>query len=191
MFNLAWKQLRRLRSPIVNSPDNPELRMAPNEKARPRLLSTAASSQAPLALPEPVPRRRRSVFVTLWLVFVAAAVAGAIAAGADHFFSHENSAKSPPISVLKPIRQALPTPPSPPLEVPGSALHVTAIMLGAPPLAIVNGKQLSEGDWLEVRMDAGVAALHVIKIEDGVVRFAYGGRVIEARFEQLSQKKSR
>jgi hypothetical protein len=190
MFNLAWKQLRRLRSPIVNSPDNPELRMAPNEKPRPRLLSTAASSPVSLAPPELAPQRRRSVFVTLWLVFVAAAIAGAIAAGADHFFGHEDSAKSPPISVLKPIRQALPTPPKPPLDVPESALHVTAIVLGAPPLAIVNGKQLSEGDWLEVRMDAGVAALHVVKIEDGLVRFAYGGRVIDARFDQMAQKKA-
>ena len=107
-----------------------------------------------------------------------------------YFSGHENDAKSPPISVLKPIRQALPTPPSPPLEVPGDALHVTAIVLGVPPLAVVNGKQLSEGDWLEVRMDSGVAALHVVKIEDGIVRFAYGGRVIEARFDGLAQKKS-
>lgn len=175
----------------MNNPEDPELRMAPNEKPRPRLLGTAASSAAPLAPPEPAPRRRRSFFLTLLLVFVAAAVTGAIVAGADYLFGPELSAKSPPISVLKPLRRALPTPPSPPLEVPETALHVTAIMLGAPPLAIVNGKQLSEGDWLEVRMDAGVTALHVVKIEDGFVRFAYSGHTVEARFESAeTQKKS-
>jgi len=164
--------------------------MAPSDKPRPRLLSTAASTPRPHAPPEPAPPRRRSALITLWLVFVAAAVAGAIIAGANYFFGHDDSAKSPPISVLKPIRQALPTPPSPPLEVPESALHVTSIVLGTPPLAVVNGKQLSEGDWLEVRMDAGVAALRVVKIADGVVHFGYGGRVIDARFGDLTQGKS-
>lgn len=175
----------------MTSPKDPELRLAPNEKPRPRLLSSAASSAGPLASPEPARPRRRSFFLTLSLVVVAAAITGAIAAGADYLFGPELSATSPPISVLKPLRRALPTPPNPPLEVPETALHVTAIMLGTPPLAIVNGKQLSEGAWLEVRMDAGVAALHVIKIEDGLVRFAYLGRTIDARFNTAgTQKKS-
>jgi hypothetical protein len=166
--------------------------MAPNEKPRPRLLSTAASPTAPVAPPEPAPPpRRRSVFATSLLVVVAAGLAGAIAAGADYFFTHENGAKSPPVSVLKPIRQALPTPPKPPLDVPPDALHVTAIVLGSPSLAVVNGKSLSEDEWLEVRTPEGVAALHVIKIEDGLVRFAYLGHTIDARIERAgTQKKS-
>ena len=175
----------------MNSPKDPELRLAPNEKPRPRLLGSVASSAEPPAPFEPARPRRRSFFLTLLLVVVAAAVTGAIAAGADYLFGPELSAKSPPISVLKPLRRALPTPPNPPLEVPETALHVTSIMLGAPPLAIVNGKQLSEGDWLEVRMDTGVAAVHVIRIEDGLVRFAYLGQTIDARFESAeTQKKS-
>ncbi len=163
--------------------------MAPSDKPRPRLLSTA-SSPTPHAAPEPAPPRGRSPLITFCIVIAAAALAGAIVAGADYFFGRENSAKVRPISVLKPIRQALPTPPSPPLEVPENALHVTSIALGTQPLAVVNGKQLSEGDWLEVRMDAGVAALRVAKITDGVVRFGYGGRVIDARFGDSAQKKS-
>jgi hypothetical protein len=66
---------------------------------------------------------------------------------------------------------------------------VSAIVLGSPSLAVVNGKSLSEGDWLEVRTPAGVAALHVIKIEDGLVRFAYGGHTIDARFEKAATQR--
>jgi hypothetical protein len=175
----------------VNNPDSPELRLAPNEKPRPRLLDTAASVQAkPADLATPL-TRRRPFLVSAFLLLGSAAIAGLLVAGAEYWYRHEIEAKRPPVSVLKPIRQALPTPPRAPLEVPADSLHVSAIVLGSPSLAVVNGKSLSEDEWLEVRTPVGVAALHVIKIEDGLVRFAYGGHTIDARFENAEiQKKS-
>jgi hypothetical protein len=69
-------------------------------------------------------------------------------------------------------------------------LHVTGIALGDVPLAIVNGKRLQEGDWLEVRTANGVGALRVIKIEDGVVHFGYAGTIVNATMTPgIAQKK--
>jgi len=69
-----------------------------------------------------------------------------------------------------------PTPP-PVVKINPAALSVTAISLGQPRLAIVNGKQLGEGD--EVVAEA--ARLRIVKISDGEVEFSSGAQVILAR----------
>src|ERR1700722_761952 len=53
-------------------------------------------------------------------------------------------------------------------------LRVTSTALGNVPLAIVNGKRVAEGDWVDVTTDKGVATLVVDKIDDGVVHFRNG-----------------
>jgi FKBP-type peptidyl-prolyl cis-trans isomerase 2 len=68
-------------------------------------------------------------------------------------------------------------------------LHVTSIALGHLHLAVVNGKQLAEGDSLLVATPAGVATMRVTSIEDGVVHFDYNGQLIDAKLgAPLSQK---
>ena len=69
-----------------------------------------------------------------------------------------------------------PTPP-PVVKIDPAALNVTAISLGQPRLAIVNGRQLGEGD--EVLTDA--ARLRIVKISDGEVEFSSGAQVVLAR----------
>ena len=159
------------------SPDDSELRLVKDQGIRPRLLEDAAKEPLPARTEPPRPSR----FVYPFLFVATAALAGLFAASAQRFFQREALAPRPPLSILKPIRQALPTPPAPPLVVLPESLHVTSVVLGNPRLAVVNGRQLAEGDWLELRSDKDVAALRVIKIEDGVVQFGYGGKVIEAR----------
>ncbi len=156
-----------------------------------KLLDTAVTpKEARTPEPPPSPPPARS-WTRIW-IFVAIALfaAGIVGVGADYWFRHESSPPVRPVSVLKPIRQALPIPPSPPLEVSADSLHVSAIVLGRVPLAVVNGKQLAEGDWLELRASDGVAALHVVKIEDGAVHFGYGGHIIYAKFDAKVSDKS-
>ena len=155
-----------------------------------KLLDTAVTPKE-ARTPEPPPSLPARPWTRIW-IFVAIALfaAGIVGVGADYWFRHESSPPIRPISVLKPIRQALPIPPSPPLEVSPDSLHVSAIVLGRVPLAVVNGKQLAEGDWLELRASDGVAALHVVKIEDGAVHFGYGGHVIYAKFNSNVSDKS-
>ena len=167
--------------------DDSPLRIVPQATPRPKLLASAATETARIDVPAKASRKTQGA-----LLFLSTALfAGFVVAGADHWFRHEYMAPGRPLSVLKPIRQALPTPPSAPLEVNADALHVSTIVLGSPPLTVVNGKQLAEGDWLEVRTTNGVAALRVIKIEDGAVHFGYGGHVIDATFDsQVAAKRS-
>jgi hypothetical protein len=168
---------------VTEKSNAPKLRIVQNETPRARLLETAASKVPPTI------EKTGSVAQTLGraAIFVLTALlAGLAAAGADHWYRYEYSVPSRPLSVLKTIRQALPTPPRAPLTVGPDALHVTAIAMDAVPLAVVNDKRLAEGDWLEVRTYGGVAALRVVKIEDGVVHFGYGGQSIDAKFDQTS-----
>ena len=164
--------------------DEPELRIVERKASLPKLLTTAVTeADATKAESIPIPPYAARARPGMMIFVGTALLAGLTAAGANYWFRHESPVPARPISVLKPIRQALPTPPSPPLEVHPNSLHVNAIVLGHVPLAVVNGKQLAEGDWLELRTAEGVAALRVVKIEDGAVHFGYGGHIIYAKFE--------
>jgi hypothetical protein len=71
--------------------------------------------------------------------------------------------------------------PAPVASVTVEMLHVSSIVLGNPPLAVVNGKTVTEGGSLKLKRSAGVVVLRVIKIEDGVVHFTNDGQKIDAR----------
>ena len=68
-------------------------------------------------------------------------------------------------------------PPAPVVKINPDALHITAISLGQPKLAIVNGKQLGEGD----EVVAAATKLRLTKISDGEVEFSSGAQVVTAR----------
>lgn len=70
-------------------------------------------------------------------------------------------------------------PPAPVVKISPDAVHVTAISLGNPRLAIINGKQLGEGDELV----ASAARLRITKISDGEIELSNGAQVILARLE--------
>jgi hypothetical protein len=86
---------------------------------------------------------------------------------------------------------AVPMPNTSPTESPvppallASQIHVTAISLGEPRLAIVNGKQVVEGESVTVSIPGRLtpARVRVVKIADGRVDLSDGTQAITARLE--------
>ena len=70
-----------------------------------------------------------------------------------------------------------PAPVVPVVKIDPNAIHVTAISLGQPKLAIVNGKQLGEGDELI----ASATKLRLVKISDGEIQLSSGAQIVMAR----------
>lgn len=71
------------------------------------------------------------------------------------------------------------------VRISADLLHVTAISLGHPRMAIINGHQVTEGDQLTVHTPAASVAitLRVLKILDGRIDLSDGTQVITARLE--------
>lgn len=72
-------------------------------------------------------------------------------------------------------------------------LHVTAISLGHPRLAIINGHQVAEGDMITVHTPSAFVALSlkVLTIGDGRIDLTDGTQVITARLELPAPAQSR
>ena len=64
-------------------------------------------------------------------------------------------------------------------------LHVTAISLGHPRLAVINGEQVTEGDRITVHTPAAsvTVTLQIVKIADSRIDLSDGTQVITARLE--------
>jgi hypothetical protein len=94
----------------------------------------------------------------------------------------EADARAPAITTSNP---ALAESAGPPAPVLASQIHVSAISLGEPRLAIVNGKQVTEGESITISIpDQSTAIrLRVVKIADGRVDLSNGPQVITARLE--------
>ena len=78
-----------------------------------------------------------------------------------------------------------------PVPLGPDAFDVTAISLVDRPLAMINGKGVSEGDSLVVATSSGPVTARVEKIEEGVVHFIADGRKIEARMNSALAQKAR
>lgn len=79
---------------------------------------------------------------------------------------------------------------TPALIVTADMLHVTSIALGKVRLAVVNGEELNEGDSLKVKTPAGDTMVCVTRIRDGIVRFGYRGRIIDAHMSTSLVRKA-
>ena len=71
------------------------------------------------------------------------------------------------------------------IKISADLIHVTAISLGHPRLAIINGQQLSEGEHITLHVPAPNIAvtLRVLKISDGQIDLSDGTQTISARLE--------
>ena len=71
------------------------------------------------------------------------------------------------------------------IQISADLIHVTAISLGHPRLAIINGRNVAEGEYFTLRTPtANVAVtLRVLKISDGRIELSNGPQLITARLE--------
>jgi hypothetical protein len=127
-------------------------------------------------------------------IFIGILLGALIISAAGLLFSrHEQSRWRPPPPVPKlfsvttrnisssPNSSATPGPVL--IQIRPESLRVTAISLGHPRLAIINGTQLSEGDYLTVHTAGAaiVVRLKVLKIADGRIDLQNGTQLICAR----------
>ena len=86
------------------------------------------------------------------------------------------------------------SPPEPIIvKISADLIHVTAISLGHPRLAIINGQRVGEGESIMIHTPAASIAvsLRVLKIADGTIELSDGTQVIKARIELLPASKPR
>jgi hypothetical protein len=71
------------------------------------------------------------------------------------------------------------------VPIAATMVHVTAISLGDPPLAIVNGKRVAVGDQVPLHSPwpAVIVKLRVLKITDGQIDLTDGNQVLTAHLE--------
>ena len=71
------------------------------------------------------------------------------------------------------------------IKISADLIHVTAISLGHPRLAIINGQQLGEGEQITIHTPAPniAVSLRVLKISDGRIDLSDGTQTINARLE--------
>ena len=93
--------------------------------------------------------------------------------------------QAPPPSTAPSVARPSATPPSwasgNVVPVFPEMLKVSSIAMGKTPLAIVNGKRVAVGDWLDVKTDHGTATVVVENIDDGVVHCRNGDMTIDAK----------
>lgn len=68
------------------------------------------------------------------------------------------------------------------VQISASQIHVTAIALGEPRLAIINGKQVLEGESITLEATPAITVkLRVVKIADGQIDLTDGNQIITVR----------
>lgn len=67
------------------------------------------------------------------------------------------------------------------VQIPPESLRVTAIALGHPRLAVLNGKEVTEGDAITVQASGVEATLRVLKIADRSIDLTDGTQIITTR----------
>lgn len=185
--------------PPINTPPSgdDDLHIVQREKPPPHLLQSAAPETAEedpghvmLGEPSRLSSVSRPTFVGGMLLVILAFSVGFMYLLEHRWPARAGTAPQPDTSsALAPDSVALAAKPGL-IPLHPDMLRVTAIALGNPRLAIVNGKRVAEGESLVVATSAGPTGVRVEKIEDGFVRFAHDGELIEAKLVETAARKS-
>jgi hypothetical protein len=172
------------------------MRIIRTNSPSPRLLNTVARNVAPNKAERPAEGfslktaslfsgNGRAIFVGL---VVGAAIFWILGVTYTRHQSHkrQKEADARATAILRPSLSAteLAVPLTPALA---SQIRVTAISLGEPHVAIVNGKQVTEGEniVIPVSNQSTAVTLRVVKIADGRIDLTNGTQMITARLETL------
>jgi multidrug efflux pump subunit AcrA (membrane-fusion protein) len=176
------------------------MRVLSTTKPTPRLLNTVAPEVRENAGTErPGLRARlktgaffsgngRAIFVGIFLGAVVLLTIGFVYERHREARQNEESARKLMMvtaSSLSSSPQTVATPAPIIVQISLDLLHVTAISLGHPRLAVINGQQVAEGDRIAVHTPTTsvTVSLQVVKIADGRIDLSDGMHVITARLE--------
>jgi hypothetical protein len=170
------------------------MRIIPKSSPSPRLLNTVVSDVGGKKSEPPTGKaflKTGSVFSGNGIaIFVGIAIGAAILSilGIAYTRHHSHKQQSGADALSTPIATAN-TRSADSTSQPATALlgqiRVSAISLGEPRLAIINDKQVTEGDIVIISIpdQSGAVTLRVMKIADGQVDLATGTQMITARVE--------
>ena len=166
------------------------MHLIPKAIPTPRLLSSAAlAHEREKALADSNKSRLKRGGLGgngLWL-FGGLLAGGALIVGIGLTFSAQRHAQSKFVSVATKSLSDSPRTVKPPapiiVQIDADLLRVTAIALGELPLAVINGRQVAEGDELILHTPTAAVAvtLQVIKIQEGRIDLTDGVQVLTAR----------
>lgn len=165
------------------------MRLIANKAATPRLLSTAAEDAAPHREPETISSAKlqggglfggNGLAIFVGLGAAAALVCGLGSFAVNHVSSWGGELPKKSFVSVSPGPQSAPNPSPIIVQLTPELFHVTAIALGHPRLAVINGQQVGEGDVLTVHTPSANVAVQVrvAKIRDGVIELTDGTRTI-------------
>jgi hypothetical protein len=176
-----------------------DMRLVPSTLKEPRLISSLASEteektiseeevDSPFALggSRLFTDNGRAIFVGLFVGAIAICIAGS-------FYKRQHRLKEDEVHVpmmLPAVTQSVlgsthsdATPLPMVVQVDADVLQVSAIVLGHPRLAVINGRTVTEGDTIVVHTPTRAVALtlRVLKISDGQIDLSDGTQLIRAR----------
>ena len=175
------------------------MHLIPNKMPAPRLLSSVVSEIRERTAPGDEPRSRfvlkgvgifcgngRAIFLGILAGVLLISTAGWIFSR-HNFVDRESAAIRQLMHATTHSVSASPhstaTPPPIIVQIDSDILRVSAIALGHPRLAVINGKQVGEGDTVTIHtpMRSVAVTLRVIRIADGRIDLSDGVHVFTAR----------
>ena len=166
------------------------MRIISKSSPTPRLLNTVAPDASATKPPSEPPRgifslKGASIFSGNGrAIFIGIAVGAALFSLIGVVYVRHQAQTRHSRVEASPAQAAAPSP-SAIVPVDAAQIQVSAISLGEPRLAIVNGKQVTEGDSITVQTQtgAGGVSLRVVKISDGRIEFSNGPQLISVRLK--------
>jgi uncharacterized protein HemX len=168
------------------------MRLISQQTPAPRLLSTVVPDVREKP-PERVSMRSRLKSVSLFTgngraIFLGLVVGAALICAVGFLYKRQQAARQHAEEARRMVAvstQSISRPEPIVVQISADVIHVSAISLGHPRLATINGRTVAEGEYLTVHTPtANVAVtLRVLKISDGRIELSNGPQLITARLE--------
>lgn len=179
-----------------------EMKIIPNSLPSRRLLSTISTDDFP---PVSLPQEAASPFVlkgaSIWSgngrsIFCGIVLGAILLFAVAHLFNnHERAVGKDPISfktfiharthTVSASAHELVSPAPIIVQINSKLIHVSAIALGHPRLAVINSQTVAEGDYVKIRSEnpAVTASLRVVRIADQRIDLSDGHQTITTQLE--------
>lgn len=178
------------------------MRIVSKDAPSPRLLNTVAPElRKTAASEEPPPARFSLKGASLFsgngrAIFIGIAVGAVVLSVISVVYERHQTARQQKEAEMRSrgvdslsSQHITPTPVPIMVQIDTSQIRVSAISLGEPRLAIINGKQVLEGESITLQATPAITVnLRVVKIADGQVNLTDGNQVITVRLHVSAAK---